>query len=142
MVNAVVDATMHEMAKCGAVTPEHAEPAGYVQGGHADQRRDDSHRDVTAPKCTAASSSTSTRLPASLEYYEETADGKIHIHTLSGCGAGDGLLQSPGERGLPDGNFREEGWLYALIPPILQAQLFKKGINFLDPNDTKKVVDE
>lgn len=43
---------------------------------------------------------------------------------------------------IPDGNFRKEGWLYGLIPPIMQAQLFKKGINFMDPNDTPKVIEE
>ena len=44
--------------------------------------------------------------------------------------------------GIPDGNFRGEGWLYAIIPPIVQLQMFEKGINFLDPNDSKKVIEE
>lgn len=41
---------------------------------------------------------------------------------------------------IPDGNFRKEGWLYACIPPVVQAQLFKRGINIMDKNDNKKVV--
>lgn len=41
---------------------------------------------------------------------------------------------------IPDGNFRKEGWLYAMIPPVVQAQMFKRGINIMDKNDTKAVV--
>jgi len=41
-----------------------------------------------------------------------------------------------------DGNFRGEGWLYAAIPPVVQAQLFKKGVNILDPNDNKRLLEE
>jgi hypothetical protein len=77
-----------------------------------------------------------------LEHYEETADGKIHIHSYQDVEPVMDYCKALANEGLPDGNFRGEGWLYALIPPILQAQLFKKGINFLDPNDTKRVVDE
>lgn len=41
-----------------------------------------------------------------------------------------------------DGNFRKEGWLYAIIPPVVQGQMFKKGINILDKTHTKAVVKE
>ena len=39
-------------------------------------------------------------------------------------------------------NFRGEGWLYAAIPPVVQAQLFKKGVNIMDPNDNKRLLEE
>lgn len=41
---------------------------------------------------------------------------------------------------IPDANFKKEGWLYACIPPVVQAQMFKRGINIMDPNDSKKVL--
>ena len=44
--------------------------------------------------------------------------------------------------GTGDANFRKEGWLYAIIPPVIQTELFRKGINILDKNHNKRVVDE
>ena len=32
--------------------------------------------------------------------------------------------------GTTDGNIKSEGWLYAVIPPVIQAAMFKSGINF------------
>jgi len=52
------------------------------------------------------------------------------------------FTKSLANEGQPDGNFRKEGWLYAIIPPIIQAEMFKKGVNFMDPNDIGRVVDE
>jgi hypothetical protein len=76
------------------------------------------------------------------EYYEETPDGMVHLHTYQDVEPVIDYCKALANEGLPDGNFRKEGWLYAVIPAIVQGQLFKKGINLLDENDIKKVVDE
>jgi hypothetical protein len=76
------------------------------------------------------------------EYYEETPDGKIHIHTYQDVEPVIDYWKALANEGLPDGNFKGEGWHYATIPAIVVGQLFKKGISVLDPNDTAKVVDE
>lgn len=75
------------------------------------------------------------------EYYEETDDGKIHIHTYQDVEPVMDYCKYLANTAIPDANFRKEGWLYAIIPPILQGAMLKKGVNFLDPNDIGKVVD-
>ena len=76
------------------------------------------------------------------EYLEFTNDGKFHITTEQDIQPFVDFAKALANSGLTDGNFRKEGWLYALIPPVVQAQMFKRGINILDKNDTKKVVDD
>jgi hypothetical protein len=41
-----------------------------------------------------------------------------------------------------DPNFYGEGWLYAAIPPTVQMELRRKGINILDENDTPRLLAE
>lgn len=80
-------------------------------------------------------------LTGMVEYYEETSDGKIHIHTYQDVEPVMDWCKELANSGVPDGNFRKEGWLYAIIPPVIQAEMLKRGINFLDQNDVKKVVE-
>ena len=45
--------------------------------------------------------------------------------------------------GLADEAWKKNGvTLYAMIPPVVQGMMLKKGINFLDPNDIGKVLQE
>lgn len=76
------------------------------------------------------------------EYVEVTSDGLIHLHTYQDVQPVMDYTKALANEGLPDGNFRKEGWLYAVIPAIVQGELYKKGVNIHDPNDIKKVVDE
>lgn len=41
-----------------------------------------------------------------------------------------------------DKNFRGEGWLYAALPMSVVGQLMQKGINIMDSNDNKKLLEE
>ncbi len=76
------------------------------------------------------------------EYLEFTGDGKFHITTEQDIEPFLDMAAFLANTAIPDGNFRKEGWLYGIVPPIMQADLFRRGINFLDPNDTKKVLKE
>jgi len=72
--------------------------------------------------------------------YLEFADGKFHITTEQDVQPYLDYAAELRNTQVTDGNFRKEGWLYAIIPPVVQAQMFKRGINLLDKNDAKKVV--
>jgi tetrahydromethanopterin S-methyltransferase subunit G len=41
-----------------------------------------------------------------------------------------------------DKNFRGEGWLYAALPMSIVGQLMQKGINIMDSNDNKRLLEE
>ena len=81
------------------------------------------------------------------EYLEFSSDGKtFSIHSEQDVEPILNFCKELANTGTTDGNkrgegFRGEGWLYASIPAVVQAQMFKKGINILDPNHTKAVVD-
>jgi hypothetical protein len=76
------------------------------------------------------------------EYYEEQ-DGKVMIHTYQDVEPYLDYAKAMANEGLTDESWKKTGCTnYAIIPPIVQGLLFKKGINFLDPNHTKAVVDE
>lgn len=74
------------------------------------------------------------------EYLEFTSEGKFHITQEQDIEPFLDFAKELANSGVTDGNFRKEGWLYAIIPPVVQAQMFKRGINILDKNDAKKVV--
>jgi hypothetical protein len=76
------------------------------------------------------------------EYLEFTDDGKFHITTEQDVEPILDFCKEMANAGIADGNFKKEGWLYASIPPVVQAQLFKKGVNILDANDTKRLINE
>ena len=78
-----------------------------------------------------------------LETYEETPDGQIHIHSFQDVEPIIDAAKRIANSGTSDEAWtKHEAALYAVIPPIVQAQMLKKGINFLDPNDIGKVVRE
>jgi hypothetical protein len=76
------------------------------------------------------------------EYVEMGSDGLIHLHTYQDVQPVMDYAKALANEGITDGNFRGEGWHYAIIPAILQAALYKKGVNIHDPNDIKRVVHE
>ncbi len=76
------------------------------------------------------------------EYYEETSDGKIHIHSYQDVEPIMNWCKALANEGLPDANFRGEGWLYAYMPAIVIADMMKRGINPNDQNDVGRVVYE
>lgn len=74
------------------------------------------------------------------EYLEFTNDGKFHITQEQDIEPVLDFAKFLANTGTTDGNMKGEGWLYAVIPPVIQSAMFKRGINILDKNDTKKVV--
>lgn len=77
------------------------------------------------------------------EYYEEHGDGTVSLHSYQDVSRFKDVAAELRNGGHADAAWAEKGaTVYAVIPPIIQAELFKKGINFLDPNATKRVVDE
>jgi hypothetical protein len=76
------------------------------------------------------------------EYVEFTADGKLHITTEQDVEPVLDFAKELANSGAADRNFRKEGWLYAVIPPVVQTALFNKGINFLDPNHSRAMLRE
>src|SRR6185436_9228774 len=75
------------------------------------------------------------------EQYEENGDGTVSIHTYQDIEPHLKVAHEMRATGASDDAWKQNGvGLYAIIPPILQGALFKKGINFLDPNHTGEVV--
>lgn len=75
------------------------------------------------------------------EYVEWSPDGAtFSIHQEQDVEPYVEFAKLLANTGATDVNFRGEGWLYAIIPPVIQAQMFKRGINILDKGDTRKVV--
>ena len=79
-------------------------------------------------------------------YYAEQ-DGKIHLHQEQDVQpfldfAAELRNTGWADRNRHDGELKHEGRLWAIIPPIIQAELFKKGINIMDQNDNRKLVAE
>lgn len=77
------------------------------------------------------------------EQYEENSDGTISIHTYQDISPHLKVAHELRATGASDDSWKQHGvGVYAIIPPILQGALLKKGINFLDPNHTPDVVRE
>ncbi len=76
------------------------------------------------------------------EYVEWNPDGTFSITTEQDVQPYIDFAKALANERVTDGNFRGEGWLYAIIPPVVQSQMFQRGINILDKNDAKKVVRE
>lgn len=76
------------------------------------------------------------------ETYEEHGDGTVSIHQYQDIQPYLDFNAELRNAGHPDDAWRKSGaTLYAAIPPVVQAQLFKRGINIMDPNDLKKLID-
>lgn len=77
------------------------------------------------------------------EYYEESGDGTVAIHSYQDVSKYKDIAAELRNGGSPDEQWRKHGaTTYAIIPPIVQLELYQKGINILDPGATKRVVDE
>lgn len=77
------------------------------------------------------------------EYYEETADGKFHIHTLQDVEPALDAAQRLRNEGHADEAWKKQGvTMYASIPLGIVGDMMKRGINVFDPNDLKRVVHE
>ena len=76
------------------------------------------------------------------EYLEFTSDGKVHLTYEQDVQPYIDYAKEIANGGHAEGNFKGEGWLYAIIPPVVQAQMFKRGINFMDKTHTKRVLKE
>ena len=77
------------------------------------------------------------------EYVEFAPDGKtFSIRTEQNVEPYVDFAKFLANTGATEPGFRYEGWLYALIPPGVQAEMFKKGINFMDKGSVGRVVKE
>jgi hypothetical protein len=76
-----------------------------------------------------------------VEYIEEI-DGKIHLTYEQDVAPVVDYAKALANEGITEGNFRGEGWHYAIIPAVVQMQMLKKGINIVDQNHTARVVRE
>jgi hypothetical protein len=77
------------------------------------------------------------------ETYEETPDGKMHIHTYQDVEPYMDAAKRIANSGTADETWKKRGvTTYAIIPPIIQGHMLKRGINFMDQNDIGRVVHE
>jgi hypothetical protein len=76
------------------------------------------------------------------EYVDWHADGGFDFTYEQDVTPFVDFAKANANQGLTEHNFKGEGWLYAIIPNVVQMQMLKKGINIMDPNHTKKMVDE
>lgn len=77
------------------------------------------------------------------EYYEETPDGKFHIHSYADVKPHMDAVQRMRNEGGPDEAWKKTGvTMYASLPPIIVAHMLKRGINVLDQNDLPRVIKE
>jgi hypothetical protein len=76
------------------------------------------------------------------EYFEES-DGKVHIHSYQDVEPMMDAAKRIANSGTADDAWKKQGaTIYAVIPPIVQAHMLKRGINFMDQNDIGRVVKE
>ena len=76
------------------------------------------------------------------EQFEDLGDGRVAIHTYQDVAPFLDYASELRNSGAADDGWKKHGAsVYAIIPPILQGMLFKRGINFMDPNHTQAVVD-
>lgn len=77
------------------------------------------------------------------EYYEETPDGKIHIHSMADVEPAMDAAQRLRSQGGPDDAWNATGvTMYASLPPMIVAHMLKRGINVFDQNDLPRVIQE
>jgi len=77
------------------------------------------------------------------EYYEETSDGKGHIHTYQDVEPAMDAAQRLRNSGTPDDAWKKTGTtMYAALPLAIVGHMLKRGINVFDQNDLPKVIKE
>lgn len=78
-----------------------------------------------------------------VEYYEETSDGQIHIHTYQDVEPFADHAQRLRNGGGPDEAWKASGaTMYASLPMVIVAHMLKRGINIFDQNDMPRVIQE
>lgn len=77
------------------------------------------------------------------EYYEETSDGKFHIHSYQDVEPTLDRMREVRNSGSADDVWRKNGVsMYASLPMIVVHDLLKKGINVFDQNHMPRVIAE
>ena len=77
------------------------------------------------------------------EYYEETSDGMIHIHSMQDVEPAMDAAQRLRNSGSPDEVWKRDGvTMYAALPLSIVGHMLKRGINVFDQNDLPKVIQE
>jgi hypothetical protein len=77
------------------------------------------------------------------EYYEETPDGKIHIHTYQDVEPILDRAERLRNEGATDEVFKRDGVaMYADLPLSIVGQMMRDGINVFDQNDMPRVIQE
>jgi len=77
------------------------------------------------------------------EYYEETSDGKGHIHTYQDVEPHLDMAQRLRNEGSPDEVWKRDGvTMYASLPLAIVGEMMKRGINVFDQNDMPRVLKE
>lgn len=77
------------------------------------------------------------------ERYEETADGKIHLHTYQDVEPALEKALAVRNQGMSDDAWRKQGVAtYAEFPLAIAGQMMRKGIKVFDPNHLGAVVRE
>ena len=75
------------------------------------------------------------------EQYEENSDGTVSIHTYQDIEPHLRIAKHIRDTGGSDESWRKQGAaLYAIIPQVLQGALYRRGVNFMDPNHIGEVV--
>lgn len=75
------------------------------------------------------------------EFVEWHMDGTFSITTEQDVEPVLEFTKALAREQITDGNFRKEGWLYASIPAVVQLKMLQRGVDIMDPNDTKKMID-
>lgn len=77
------------------------------------------------------------------EYYEETQDGKFHVHSYQDVEPTLERMKEIRNTGTSDDVFRKNGVsMYASLPMIVVHQMMQKGINVFDQNHMPQVIKE
>jgi hypothetical protein len=77
------------------------------------------------------------------EYYEETSDGQIHLHSYQDVSPFMDAAQRMRNEGGPDEAWKKTGMtMYASLPPVIVGHMLQRGINVFDQNDLPRVIQE
>jgi hypothetical protein len=77
------------------------------------------------------------------EYYEETSDGKFHIHAFQDVEPIMDVAKRLKNEGATDEVWKRDGVsMYASLPMVIVHDMLKRGINVFDQNDLPRVIRE
>ncbi len=77
------------------------------------------------------------------ETYEETAEGKICLHSYQDVQPALDAAKRLANAGSTDEAWKKQGVaMYASLPIVIVAKMMKDGINIFDQNDMPKVIRE